>query len=331
MQQGMTGHVRPDEDDLSAVPAILAFDIGGTRIKAGIVHKRNVSPLTVEPLDEKEGAEGVLSTLVRIGHRLMAEYTATAVGISIKGIVDSRQGTILDVKESLAPCIGTPLAQQLTDAFGLPTVLENDARMYTLGELLYGAGRNAHNLVCLTLGTGVGCGVALERRVLRGPHGISGILGGHITIQADGPRCTCGNIGCLEALVGTSALIREATLALTAGQPSRLCGEALTPYSIFLASATGDPVARGIIQRFAQRLGAGIVSLVHLLDPDLVVLGGGMIGSSEQFLSLVQEYVTMHTWTLPGRQVKVTTAELGDAAALVGVAAFARGLDDIFL
>ena len=307
--------------------SVLAFDVGGTRIKAGVVQGSSVSSLLIEPLDEKEGADGVLSIIVRMGRHLIAECAVTAVGISIKGIVDPQRGTILDVKEALASCIGEPIAERLAHEFRLPTVLENDARMYTLGELLYGAGRTANNLVCLTLGTGVGSGVALGRRVLRGPRGISGILGGHITVQTDGPRCTCGNIGCLEALIGTAALVREATIALATGRHSSLRDGPLTPQRIFAASAAEDRVARELVQHFAELLGAGIVSLVHTHDPDLVVLGGGMIGAAGQFLPIVQSYVTAHIWTLPGRQVEVVAAELGDAAALVGVAAFARGFD----
>jgi glucokinase len=319
--------------EASHPPAVLAFDIGGTRLKAGIVQGSVVSDLTIEALADRNGTDDVLSQIVRIGKQLIAGREVVAVGISIKGIVDPERGVILDVKEALAASIGVPLAERLTREFGVPTRLENDARMYTLGELLYGAGRTATNMVCLTLGTGVGCGVVLGRRVLRGPRGLSGILGGHITVQVDGPPCTCGNIGCLEALIGTTALVREATEALTCGRPSRMQEtplSSLSPYHIFSASAAGDELAQEIVQRFARHLGAGVVSLVHAHEPDLVVLGGGIVASAEQFLPAVQAYVHAHTWTLPGMEAKIATAELHDAAALSGVAAYARGLD-VFL
>lgn len=312
---------------------ILAFDIGGTRIKAGIVQGSVVSDLTIEALHGKDGADDVLSHIVRIGQHLMAGREVGAVGMSVKGIIDPRRGIILDVNEALAASIGVPIAERLTREFGVSVRLENDARMYTLGELLYGAGRAATNMICLTLGTGVGCGVALGRRVLRGPRGLSGILGGHITVQADGPLCTCGNIGCLEALIGTGALTRETTEALSRGRASSLQDvprPALSPRHIFTASAAGDMLAQEIVQRFTRYLGAGVVSLVHAHDPDLVVLGGGMAAVADQFLAEVQAYVDAHIWTLPGMKVRVTTAELSDAAALVGVAAYAHGVD-IFL
>lgn len=317
----------------SHLPAVLAFDIGGTRIKAGIVRGNVVSNLTIEALASKEGTSDVLSQLVRIGKDLIAGREVFAVGMSVKGIIDPQRGVILSVYEALTASVGAPIGERLTREFGVPVRLENDARMYTLGELLYGAGRTATNMICLTLGTGVGCGVALGRRVLRGPHGLSGILGGHITVQTDGPRCTCGNIGCLEALIGTAALIHEATEALAQGRRSILREtplSSLSPQHIFAASAAGDGLAQEIVQRFAQHLGAGVVSLVHAHDPDLVVLGGGMAAAAEQFLPEVQAYVHRHTWTLPGLEARVTTAELRDAAALSGVAAYARGLD-VFL
>ncbi|GHO96414.1 glucokinase [Reticulibacter mediterranei] len=317
----------------SHLPAVLAFDIGGTRIKAGIVQGSVVSNLTIEALAGREGTSDVLSQIVQIGKRLIARREVVAVGMSVKGIIDPQRGVILSVNEALASSVGVPIAERLTREFGVPIRLENDARMYTLGELLYGAGRTATNMVCLTLGTGVGCGVALGRRILRGPHGLSGILGGHITVQVDGPRCTCGNVGCLEALIGTGALIHEVTEALASGQHSILSEipiSSLLPQHIFAASTAGDVLAQEIVQRFTQRLGAGVVSLVHAHDPDLVVLGGGMAAAAEQFLPEVQAYVHRHTWTLPGVNVRITTSELREAAALSGVAAYARGLD-IFL
>lgn len=321
------------EQEESHLPAVLAFDIGGTRIKAGIVQGSVVSNVTIEALAGKGAASDVLSQIVQIGKQLIAGREVAAIGMSVKGIIDPHHGVILSVNEALSSSVGEPIAERLACEFGVPTRLENDARMYTLGELLYGAGRTATNIVCLTLGTGVGCGVALGRRILRGPHGLSGILGGHITVQIDGPRCTCGNVGCLEALIGTGALIYEVTEALARGRPSTLREvplSSLSPQHIFAASAAGDELAQEVVQRFAQHLGAGVVSLIHAHDPDLVVLGGGVAAAAEQFLPAVQAYVYRHTWTLPGLQARVTTAELREAAALAGVAAYARGLD-VFL
>jgi glucokinase len=225
----------------------------------------------------------------------------------------------------LSDLIGKPFALYLSQAFQLPVFVENDARMYTVGEMLYGAGRQIDNLFCLTLGTGIGCGVTLQRRVMRGARGLFGTMGGHITVQVDGPRCTCGNIGCLEAMIGTAPLLKKATeLYAASGIPVKV---GMTPQDIFTAAFDGDEVACEVVAYFAHYLSAGIVSLIHAYDPDTVVLGGGIAGSWRQFLPAVQQYVDEHTWTYPQGRVSINVAALGDSAALVGVAALARGMD----
>ncbi len=312
-------------NEVESTASILAFDIGGTRIKAGIVRDTAVSALHIESLGPRESTDLLIERLMRLVQQIGAGHHIQAIGISMKGIVDPQQGLILDVNEALMDLIGQPLAQHLADASHLPVVLENDARMYLLGEMLYGAGKQAENLLCLTLGTGVGSGVALQRRVLRGPRGLTGILGGHLTIQKDGPRCTCGNIGCLEALIGTAALVRAAVEAYTAQHEPMPDIANLTPQAIFTAARSGYRPAQMVIQSFTHALGAGIVSLVHAYDPDYVVLGGGLSASAEDFLPLVQAYLDEHIWSLPRGRVRVLRAELGDAAALLGIAAFARG------
>jgi glucokinase len=306
---------------------VLAFDVGGTRIKAGIVRAAEVSALHVEPLPEQRHAASVIDALVRLGNRIRAEQDVQAIGVSMKGIIDPQQGMILDVNESLADLIGTPFAYHLSQAFQLPVVAENDARMYTVGEMICGAGKQVENLLCLTLGTGIGCGVVLQRRVVRGARGLFGTMGGHITVQIDGPRCTCGNIGCLEALIGTAPLLRKASELYAAHNKSMIGEDISTLQHIFAAASDGDEVAREIVAYFAHYLSAGLVSLIHAYDPDIVILGGGIAGSSQQFLHAIQQYVDEHTWTYPRGRVRIKTAELGDTAALVGVAALARGMN----
>lgn len=312
----------------SAEPAmILAFDVGGTRIKAGLVRGAEIVELHVAPLDNTEAAPDLVRMLVELGNRVRADIPVQAIGVSMKGFVDPQQGVLLDVNETWAHLIGKPFARQLSQAFGLPVFIENDARMYTVGEMLYGAGRAEENLLCLTLGTGIGSGVALQRRVLRGPRGFSGILGGHITVQVDGPRCTCGNLGCLEAFIGTAPLTRKAAQLALAQYGNVPEQAALTPRSVFAAASAGDPLACEVVAYFTRYLEAGLVSLIHAHDPDLVVLGGGMAAAAAQFLPAVQSYIAEHTWTLPRGRVRVVKAELGDTAALLGIAALARGLD----
>lgn len=318
----MSGAREPEEQEV-----VLAFDVGGTRIKAGLVRGTEMLAQHVETLDPHDPAPDLVRMLVDLGRRIRGDVAVQALGVSLKGLVDPRQGMLLDVNETWAHLIGRPIAQQLSEASGLPVFVENDARMYTTGELLYGAGRDADNLLCLTLGTGIGSGVAFQRRVLRGPRGFAGILGGHITVEVDGPRCTCGNTGCLEAFIGTASLVRKAAELARAQHGNGSAPALSTPHAIFAAAQEGDPLAREVVAYFTRYLSAGVVSLIHAYDPDLVVLGGGIAAASAQFVPALQSYIDDHAWTLPRGRVRVSRAELGDTAALLGIAALARGLD----
>ena len=309
--------------DQPATPAILACDIGGTRSKAGLVRGGAVSALTTEPTSG-DGVDAILDTIVRLGRGLMESPDVAGIGLCVKGIVDPARGALLDVNEALAGWIGQPIARTIADGLGSLTDMENDARMYALGEFAYGAGRGSAGMVCLTLGTGVGSGVALGGRILCGPHGTGGIMCGQMTIQRDGRLCTCGNVGCLETLVGTAGVIRSAEEALARDPSSALRDGPLDPRRIFAVAAAGDPAAGEVVRRFARDLGAGVVNVIHVYDPDVVVLGGGMAHAAVQFLPAVRAYASAHAWTYPRGRVRIVPALLGDAAALVGVAEHVR-------
>ena len=299
---------------------VLAFDIGGTRVKAGLVDAGRVAATATETTDTSRAATSLLQQLVKLGRQLTAPSAAQAVGISVRGIVSPDSGLLVDVNPPLTCLVGQPLAVTLSAEFGAPAKVENDARMYALGELRHGAGRGTTSMVCLTLGTGVGVGVALERRILRGPRGVLGVLGGHFTVDVDGPLCSCGNVGCLEALIGSGAIVAYAAERVRDQDRSALASSALDPEAIFAAAAMNDPVATDTVERFTRVLAAGVVTLIHAYDPDLVIVGGGISGSAALFLPQVQEYVDAHAWTHPKGRVRLEVAELGDSAALVGAA-----------
>lgn len=300
--------------------AILAFDVGGTRIKAGLLQGTRIISSVIVPTRNEQ----VVATLFQIGHELSKSHQVQAVGMCVKGIIDPKRGVVVDVNESLQGLQGLPLADLLNAEFKAPTFMENDARMYTWGEFLYGAGRGYENLLCLTLGTGVGCGVVLNGQLLRGNQGTRGILGGHVTIQSDGERCTCGNIGCLEMFIGATGWIRLIERNLL-GQISALRETPLDPPHVFAAAAAGDAFAQAAVQQFTRDLATGIVTLIHAYDPDGVVIGGGLAHAARQFLPAVQAAVNERAWTLPRARVPIVVAQQGDVAALLGAAELACG------
>ena len=309
----------PDRTPGSAAPIVLAFDIGGTRIKAGliqagaVVHHRVVATPT-------DTLATLLAVLGSLAHDLARETTYSLVGLSVKGIVDAQQGRVLDINESLLYLNDVPLRDRVATLLGCPVTIDNDARLFALGEWLFGAGRGVRDLVCLTLGTGVGCGVIVDGQLLHGGLHTAGILGGHISVRSDGPRCTCGNLGCLEACISTQALLRQAA-ALQLHRASQTVP--ITVADIFSLAQAGEPTAQDIVAEFTQTLSVGIVSLVHAFGAERVVIGGGIAQASMVFLPAIQRYAQMHLWTALRGRVTIVSAQHPDHAALLGVAQLA--------
>lgn len=306
--------------------AALAIDLGGTRIKAGVVVGRDVVAQRIVATEDELGFERVLQHIVDIGDELLREHPAGAIGLSLPAVVDVQRGTVVDVRKNLTGLIGFPLVAVLRERFQLPVAVENDARLCALGEMVAGAAQGVADLVCLTLGTGIGCCVVHDGYILRGSRGTGGILGGHMTIETYGPTCSCGNIGCVEALCSAPALVAAMSARLAAQPDHPLhAGPALRPEVILSGAAAGDPLAAEVLAGYIRHLAAAVVSYIHVHDPDAVVIGGGIMHASDQILPPLRDYVALHTWTSPPRTIPVRAAALGDRAALIGAAALARG------
>ena len=309
-----------------ATDAALAFDLGGTRLKAGVVVGHDVVVQRIVATEDDQGFEHVLQHIIDLGDDMLRKHRAGAIGLSLPAVVDVERGTVVDVRKNLTGLIGYPLVALLRDRFQLPVAVENDARLFALGEMVAGAARDITDLVCLTLGTGIGCCVVHDGYILRGSHGTRGILGGHMTIETYGPTCTCGNVGCVEAFCSAPALVAAMAACLATHQNHPLHAEhSITPEMIFAAAAAGDPLASEVLTGYIRHLAAAVVSYIHVHDPAAVVIGGGIMHASDQILPPLQAYVAEHTWTSPPRPIPVRAAALGDRAALIGAAALAHG------
>jgi glucokinase len=212
-----------------------------------------------------------------------------AVGVATPGTMDIPAGVILD-PPNLKPWQNVPVRRHVEQEFGLPTAFQNDANAAALGEFWAGAGRGTHSMVLFTLGTGVGGGIVLGGQVLTGEHS-HGAEVGHIKIEMTAPRqCGCGRWGCLEAYASATAVVKRAREALDrdAG-PSSLRGRdgELTARAVFEAAAAGDALAGRLVEETAFYLGVGAVNLMHVIDPDMIVFGGGMIAAGEGFLGRI--------------------------------------------
>jgi len=300
----------------------LALDMGGTHIGCGVLEQDRL--LAQMSLDA-EGASslaGLLPAVTDTLRSLLREAGLTAqecVGIAIgfPGIVDVRNGAIHSTLKKYEDAPELDLAGWARKEFDLPLRIENDARMALMGEQYAGAGRGVDNIVMMTLGTGIGSATILHGRLLRGVHGHAGCLGGHLTVKFDGRQCHCGNIGCAEAEASGWSMplmarewpgFLESTLA-EVKNPGFL--------ELFTHAKKGDRVAGELRERCLRVWAANAVSLVHAYDPEMVILGGGVIQDPELVLPFVQEYLNTHTWSSWGK-AQVRAAALGNAAALFG-------------
>ncbi|HET9672849.1 MAG TPA: ROK family protein, partial [Actinomycetota bacterium] len=246
------------------------------------------------------------------------------IGVGAAGLVDVGRGVIL-----FSPNFAwrdVPLAERLAARFGLPVTLDNDATAAAWGEAKLGAAAGARHALLITLGTGIGGGIVVDGAVMRGAHGLAGEIG-HIVVEPDGPGCGCGNRGCWEQVASGQALEREGVAALerkptsaiarlAGGDPSRVTGELVVS-----AAVDGDLEAISIVHGVARRLGEGIAGLVNVLDPEIVVVGGGLAAVGELLFGPARE---AYRATVEGRSarpdVPIVPAALGNDAGAIGAA-----------
>jgi len=259
--------------------------------------------------------EEVFRRLIKNQSLSFKDFAGIAVGFA--AIVDSRTGRVLSTNGKYDDAKSIDLAVWTRDTFGLSLRIENDARMALLGESYGGAARGFADVVMMTLGTGIGGVAMIEGKLLRGKHSQAGCLGGHIPVLFNGRLCTCGAIGCAEAEASGWALpgiVKDWPGASNSG---------LSKYSnigfkeLFNEAEYGDQVALAIRDRCLQVWAADAVGLVHAYDPELIVIGGGVMESADVIIPAIESHVQKHSWT-PWGKVQVKRAELGNNAALVG-------------
>jgi len=304
----------------------LAYDVGGTRIKSGLVSADGrVLRRLVVPTEGHLGVRHVLDKLVELGRQLAGGHDLGGIGVGFTGVIDPSTGTVLQLNGKIPDVEGVSVGGYLQEAFGVPTKVDNDARVYALGEWVYGAGRGYSDVACVTIGTGVGTGVIAGGRLLRSSGLLAGILGGHFTVDVNGSLCSCGNIGCWEVYASATALVNAMADHLGRGCGSELVGGELSVERVLGAVERGDELACWVFERWLRYLASGVVTLIHAYDPQVVVIGGGVMARGELVLPRVREHVRAHAWTYPKGRVEVRGAELGDDAALLGAAALVMG------
>ncbi len=311
---------------MSATPQqpLLAVDLGGRRIKVGVVEGGRL--LSFRALDAR-AEEGLTAHLADLEATLaeaaadvgLSPAACAGLGVVCPGLVDPEAGRVLSTNRKYADAVDFDFGAWGRDTFGLPVRLENDAHAALLGEWRHGAASGADDVVQVLLGTGIGCSVLLGGRPLRGRGNQAGLLGGHVVVEVGGRACTCPGRGCAEAEASTWALPSIARED-PAFPSSALAAEAVIDYrALFAHAAAGDDLAIRLRDRSYAVWNAMAVSLVHTFAPQRIVVGGGVGHGAADLPARMARHLQEHAWTSYGA-VEVVHAQHPNSAALLGIA-----------
>ena len=304
----------------------IGIDVGGTKINAfRVTRDGTVAERTSRPTPADDEA-ATLSAMVELARSLVTP-DVIAVGVGAAGMIDSKEG-VLGFAPNLA-WRNLPIAERMRDALGLPCQVDNDASMAAYGEFRFGAGRGYRHLLLVTVGTGLGGGIVSDGRLFRGANGFASEIG-HIIVEPGGPLCGCGNHGCWEQVAAGRAIDRmgreearehehSILRRLAGGDPDEVTGELVTQ-----AAMQGDDAAKRILAETGRRLGQGIAGLVNVLDPQVVVVGGGAIVAGDLLLDPARAaFLDAVEGPEYRPRVPIVPAELGNDAGAVGAATLA--------
>ncbi len=301
---------------------ILGADVGGTNIKTVLVDGRGEILAAVKrPTLGRRGRDALIERLVltlkdTVKKSGAAMRDVAGAGIGFASPLDPGKGMVFN-PPNLPGWSNVPLRDILMQKLKMPVSLDNDANLVALGEHWKGAGRGARCLVCLTLGTGVGGGIVLEGRIWHGAGGIAGEIG-HMTLVRNGRRCACGNKGCLEAYASAQGLVLRMQELLKKRKVGK--GGKITPENIGKWARSGDKLANQAIKDTGVILGVAIASIANILNPDVVVLGGGVSNLGGYLFDPVREEVKKRAFPKAVEELKIVKAELGDSAGALGAA-----------
>jgi len=305
------------------------IDIGGTNVKYGLVdsggeiHYREQKPALVE-----KGAKPLLHLITNIAENLLyhaaeEDMTINWLGIGSPGTVDNLNGVIRGTCPNIPEWVGTEIGPYLKNHLNLPVYVDNDANAMALAELKFGAARRFNSSICLTVGTGIGGAVIINKELWRGGNFSAGEIG-HIIVNSNGEKCRCGNIGCLEAYCSSAAMLNR-TRKKVKNHMSDTLSEVLSGdidnlniKKLFTAAKKGDDIALEVVEETAELLGAGLSGVVNLINPDAMIFGGGIIDGGAGFIEAVSAEIRRRAFPTATENLKILKAELGNDAGFVG-------------
>ena len=312
--------------------SVLAVDLGGTKIITAVILSTGEIICRKYSLTlADEGPRPVINRLSSAVAETMAQAKLktsdiAGIGIAAAGILDIDRG-IVTTSPNLPHWHNVPLRDIFADRLGVVTYLINDSNAAALGEHRFGAGIGFDNIIYLTVSTGIGGGIIIDGELYSGADGCAGELG-HMTIEADGPQCHCGNFGCLEAMASGWAVAKEAMMRINRGERSSIIElvngrlENITAETVAIAARRGDQLAADIVAEAAKYLGIGLANLVNIFNPELIVIGGGLSKMGDMLLKPARKVLKERAFRLPSRTVHIVRARLGSNAGIIGAAAY---------
>ena len=294
---------------------VIGVDVGGTNIKLGVVHPSGKviarTSFATKPFASSKIrlisalAREIEAIIIQTG---LSKKDVAGVGIGLPGLIDHTKG-IVRFLPNIPGWRNVRLKTILRQKLKLPVFIDNDAKLITLAEWKFGAGKGAANMVCLTLGTGIGSGLILDNRLYRGEDNVAGELG-HVPLNERGPACNCGGHGCFEAYIGNRPLVARANALMDRRD--------MTLEGMFQLAKAGNSKALRFWRETAEHLGNGLVTVVNLLNPRLIVIGGGVSNNDRFLFKTARAVIARRAMSTKSAMVKIVRARLGDDAGIIG-------------
>ncbi len=307
---------------------VIGVDVGGTNLRAALINESGkIMSRKSRPSEAKKGIDFVTENLINLINETKKEKKIYGIGIGIPGIIDSSTG-VLTQAPNISKVKNYPFKEILLNKLGpdIPVILENDANCAAVGEWWIGAGKDVNSLIMLTLGTGLGGGIILRGKLWSGVNGMGGEIG-HMTIDPDGPKCNCGNFGCVESFASAEAIRRMVKEGLRNSKLKTMLRNEIKRTSIHdipeivgTAAKKGDKFALSVWESFGKALGIAMANLTNLLNVEMIIIGGGLSNSWDLFIDAVINEARKRGLRAPMDNIDIKKCELGDDAGLLGAA-----------
>lgn len=304
----------------------IGIDVGGTNIKIALVNEQgSIIYSNSIPTRAEMGYEYTINSMKEAIRDLLKETKSEAsdiegMGFGFPGQIDCQRG-VVRLAPNIPGWVDVPIAEIMEKEFGITTRVDNDVRCAALGELNFGAGVGCENLICITVGTGIGSGLIINGKLVRGASNAAGEIG-HIKLDiTGGPLCGCGDRGCLEAFASGPSIVAMAEEYIKGGKSTKyreLANPDITPYVVSEAAKQGDPVAKRIFTIMGEYIGVGLASVVNLLNPEKIIIGGGVAAAGDILMNPIKETLVKRAMPISGAAVEVVPAQLGNTAGVIG-------------